>query len=66
VAIILALLQVNISAQKEIVLLIGKYTFINTLFGILTSLALYITIIITIISGYDYFVKNKDAIKIDK
>jgi hypothetical protein len=35
-------------------------------FDIMPAISLYIAIIITIISGFDYFIKNKEVIKLDK
>jgi CDP-diacylglycerol--glycerol-3-phosphate 3-phosphatidyltransferase len=66
VAIIVALIEVNLSAQEEIVSIIGNSSNITAFFGHMTNITLYLAVIITIISGYDYFVKNKEAIKIDK
>lgn len=66
VAIIFALIEVNISKQEEIVSLIGKAPTINNFFGTMTYVTLFIAVIATIISGYDYFAKNRDAINIDK
>lgn len=51
IAIILALVNLNYSTE---------------LFTISTNIAMYAAAIITIISGVDYFVKNKDAVKTDK
>lgn len=66
IAIIFALLQVNMAAQKEIVLFIGKGSVVMNIFDIMAQVTLYFAVIITLISGYDYFKKNKEAIKIDK
>jgi CDP-diacylglycerol---glycerol-3-phosphate 3-phosphatidyltransferase len=66
VAIIFALIQVNLSFQQDIAKFIGKGSVIASFFDIMTMITLYTAVIITIISGYDYFVKNKEAIKIDK
>lgn len=38
----------------------------NDIFKILTLLSMIIAITITIISGVDYFIKNKDLIRVDK
>lgn len=66
IAIIVALIEVNLSAQEEIVSLIGNSSNITAFFSHMTNITLYLAVIITIISGYDYFAKNKEAIKIDK
>lgn len=66
IAILFALLQVNITIQHEIVLRLGKEPFMTSFFDVMTAITLYISVIITIISGYDYFAKNKEAIKIDR
>jgi CDP-diacylglycerol--glycerol-3-phosphate 3-phosphatidyltransferase len=41
-------------------------TYVNPTLKILTDVAMGAAVIITIISGVDYFVKNKDAIRVDK
>lgn len=66
VAIIFALIQVNLSIQQDIVNFIGRGSFITSFFDIMTVITLYTAVIITIISGYDYFAKNREAIKIDR
>jgi len=38
----------------------------NEIFGFLTLISMIIAIAITIISGVDYFIKNKDLIRVDK
>jgi CDP-diacylglycerol---glycerol-3-phosphate 3-phosphatidyltransferase len=66
VAIIFALIEVNLSTQQYIADFLGKGSYITSFFNIMTVVTLYASVIITIISGYDYFAKNKDAIKIDR
>lgn len=66
VAIIIALIEVNLSKQAEIVPLVSNSSYIVSFFSSMTNLSLYLAVLITLISGYDYFVKNKDAIKVDK
>ena len=39
---------------------------LNPILSILTNIFMAAAVIITIISGVDYFVKNKDSIRIDK
>lgn len=66
IAIILLLLKFNIQSQNEFANIISNTTLLNNLFNFLPELFLYLAVIITIISGIDYFIKNKNAIKIDK
>lgn len=66
IAIILLLLKVNIEYQPELANTIYNNGFLKGFFGIVPDVFLYIAVIITIISGLDYFIKNKSAIKIDK
>lgn len=66
VAIIFALIEVNISTQQDIANFVGKGSYITSFFDTMTIISLYVAVIITIVSGYDYFVKNKEAIKIDR
>ncbi|WP_163192661.1 CDP-diacylglycerol--glycerol-3-phosphate 3-phosphatidyltransferase [Clostridium thermarum] len=66
IAIIIALLQFNLEIQPE---LAKGFAFIDTIkkfLPVLTEVSLYLTVIITLLSGYDYFVKNKHVIKIEK
>lgn len=41
-------------------------TYKTSFFTISTKLIMYIAVVVTILSGLDYFIKNKTAIKIDK
>ncbi|MGL4774182.1 MAG: CDP-diacylglycerol--glycerol-3-phosphate 3-phosphatidyltransferase, partial [Clostridium sp.] len=66
VAIILLLIQVNIAQSAELVNFVQNSSFLTSFFEWAPSLALNVSVIITIISGYDYFKKNKAAISIDK
>jgi CDP-diacylglycerol---glycerol-3-phosphate 3-phosphatidyltransferase len=66
VAIIIALIEVNLSKQAEIASLVSKSSYIVSFFSSMTNLSLYLAVLITLISGYDYFAKNKDAIKVDR
>lgn len=66
VAIILLLLKVNIGSSKYLTDLVYKHSWMNNFFDIVPTIALYIAVIVTILSGVDYFVKNKAAINTDK
>ncbi|GFZ29619.1 CDP-diacylglycerol--glycerol-3-phosphate 3-phosphatidyltransferase [Clostridium zeae] len=66
VAIILLLLKVNIGSSKYLTDLVDKHSWMNNFFAIVPTIALYIAVIVTILSGVDYFVKNKGAINTDK
>lgn len=66
VAIILLLLKVNIRQSAYLKHLVGDGYFWKEFFKIMPNLMLMAAVIITIISGYEYFKKNKDAITTDK
>lgn len=51
IAIVFALINLNYS---------------NSFFGVLTNLVMYLAVIVTLLSGFDYFIKNKDVIRTDK
>ena len=46
--------------------LLNENTNLNTILSTLTNLFMVAAVIITIISGVDYFVKNKGSIRVDK
>lgn len=66
VAIILLLLQVNIDTSSILMNIVEKSKSLSMFFNYIPSIALYIAVIITVISGIDYFIKNKKAISMDK
>jgi CDP-diacylglycerol--glycerol-3-phosphate 3-phosphatidyltransferase len=66
VAIIIGLIQFNVELQPELASNLMFYSTIKSMLPVLTEISLYLTVIITILSGYDYFVKNKHVIKIEK
>lgn len=65
IAIILCLLKVNIDNISELSAFILKYNLYNSLI-IFINVTLWIAIIITLISGFDYFIKNKEVLKPEK
>lgn len=66
IAIIFALIKVNINVIHEISKFISDFPNMAMFFDKMPLITLYIAIIITIISGIDYFVKNKNIINSDK
>lgn len=66
VAIILLLIEVNISQSSYLTSVVTGNEFLTSFFQWGPNLALNISVIITLISGYDYFKKNKGAISTDK
>lgn len=66
IAIILLLLKVNIGSSKYLTNLVTDNSFINKFFDIAPTISLYLAVIVTILSGIDYFVKNKAAINTEK
>lgn len=66
VAIILLLLEVNISSSLTLSNSVNNSDFLKSFFTYVPDIALYAAVIITILSGVDYFRKNKHALKIDK
>lgn len=65
IAIILCLLKVNIDNIANLSVFIQKYNLYSYLI-LFINITLWIAIIITIISGFDYFIKNKEVLKTDK
>lgn len=66
IAIILLLLQVNIGDSKYLTGLVSKSVFWKQFFGIVPGIMLMAAIIITLISGYEYYKNNKEALSTDK
>ena len=66
VAIVLLLIVANIASTPWIADIILSNTFLINFFTYVPDIVLYIALIITIISGIDYFVKNKSVINTDK
>lgn len=65
-AILLLLLQVNISSSSYLTSLIENNNFFSGFFTYVPNILLIAAVVITIISGIDYFVKNKEAISMNK
>lgn len=65
IAIVIALLNLN---SKDVSIdFLGKITWnFSSFFNVLTLVTMGIAIVITIISGVDYFVKNKEVMRPDK
>ncbi|MCQ2969283.1 MAG: CDP-diacylglycerol--glycerol-3-phosphate 3-phosphatidyltransferase [Clostridium sp.] len=66
IAILLLLLQVNIESLQTLNSLFQPNAFLNTFFNYAPQIALFIAVAMTIISGVDYFIKNKGAISTNK
>lgn len=66
IAIILLLIKVNLGDFKYVLELVNKSQFWSQFFNTVPSIMLMIAVIITLISGYDYFKKNKDVVVTDK
>lgn len=66
VAIILCLLEVNIHDVYNITNLELQYPVLSKAYTIVKYIALTLTVIVTLISGIDYFVKNKNVLVSDK
>jgi CDP-diacylglycerol--glycerol-3-phosphate 3-phosphatidyltransferase len=66
IAIILLLLEVNIATSSYLTNLVTNIEFFKLFFEYLPNWFLYGAVIITLISGFDYFNKNKHNISTDK
>ncbi|AOR23294.1 CDP-diacylglycerol--glycerol-3-phosphate 3-phosphatidyltransferase [Clostridium taeniosporum] len=66
IAIVLLLLQVNIGDSRYLTKLVINSEFWRNFFNTIPSIMLIAAVIITIISGYDYFRKNKDSISTNR
>ncbi|MGL4451621.1 MAG: CDP-diacylglycerol--glycerol-3-phosphate 3-phosphatidyltransferase [Sarcina sp.] len=65
-ALILLLIVANIAATPWVADIINSSSILINFFTYVPDIILYIALIITIISGIDYFVKNKSVINTDK
>ena len=66
IAIILLLLKVNIHDAKLLKIFVIENHYLKEFFRIVPTIMLMVAVIITLISGYDYFKKNKEAVSIDE
>lgn len=66
IAIILLLLKVSIGEYAFLSDFIGEIKVLSWIFNSLSIYMFYIAVIITIISGVDYFIKNKESISTTK
>lgn len=66
IAIITLLLKVNIHDAVFLKHFVSDNYYLKEFFGKVPNIMLMIAVIITLISGYDYFKKNKEAVAIDK
>lgn len=66
IAIILLLIQVNISETASLYSVVINSSFLTNFFKYVPNIMLDISVVITIISGYDYFRKNKGIITVNK
>ena len=62
IAILLLLLKVNINTSVSAISFVSNNSFLNSFFTYVPETIMYIAVLITIISGIDYFVKNKNVI----
>lgn len=65
VAILLLLLKVNIYTSVDAINFVDNNLFLNSLFTYVPEIIMYIAVLITIISGIDYFIKNKHVISMN-
>ena len=64
IAILLLLIKVNIGESLSAVEFVSNNGFLNTFFAYVPEVIMFVAVLITIISGIDYFVKNKHVISI--
>ena len=66
ICIMLLLIKINIESYLPLSNYINERQWLIKFFDVAPSLSLYLAVIITLISGIDYFVKNKGAIRVDR
>lgn len=66
IAIVLLLIKVNIGASPYLASLINNNSIVYKFFEVAPTVFLYLAVVITIISGIDYFIKNKKVFSMTK
>jgi CDP-diacylglycerol--glycerol-3-phosphate 3-phosphatidyltransferase len=66
IAIILLLLKINIHDAKLLKIFTIDNHYVKEFFSLAPIIMLMLAVVVTLISGYDYFKKNKEAVSIDK
>lgn len=66
IAIILLLLKINIHDAKLLKIFTIDNHYLKEFFTVVPTVALMLAVIVTLLSGYDYFKKNKEAVSYDK
>lgn len=66
IAILLLLIQVNIETSQNLTIAVANNDILSNFFTYGPKYSLILAVIITIISGVDYFIKNKSAITMNK
>lgn len=66
IAILLLLIQVNIETSQNLTVAVANNDILSNFFTYGPRYSLILAVIITIISGVDYFIKNKSAITMNK
>lgn len=66
IAIVLLLIKVNIGTSPYLASLINNNSAMNKFFEVAPTVFLYLAVIITIVSGIDYFMKNKKVFSMTK
>jgi CDP-diacylglycerol--glycerol-3-phosphate 3-phosphatidyltransferase len=66
IAIIVLLLQVNVGTSAYLTKLVTEIEFFKYFFDYIPQVLLNLAVVITLISGWDYFRKNKNSISVEK
>ena len=66
IAIILLLLKINIHDARLLKIFVIDNYYLKEFFRIVPTIMLMVAVVATLLSGYDYFKKNKEAVSIDK
>ncbi len=66
IAIILLLLKVNIHDARLLKIFVIENHYVKEFFKYAPTIMLMVAVVVTLMSGYDYFKKNKEAVSIDK